>query len=255
MKISAVIIAFNEQKNIAEALESVAWADEIIVVDSESSDRTREIAEASGAKVFNRKWEGFARQKQFAADQAANDWIFSLDADERVLPALRKEILALKDGDPFYDGYKIPRLSIYMDRPIRHGDWYPDRQLRLFNRNKGRWKDVLIHESLEMDDGSKTDNLAGDILHYSVENASHHHRMIGERYAPLAARQMVDDGHRTSPLKIALAGPAAFVRSYFLKGGFLDGLPGFVIATFAAHHAFLKHILLWELLQTDRDKT
>ena len=247
MKISAVIITFNEEKNAALAIESVSWADEIIVVDSESSDRTREIAEAAGAKVMIRKWEGFASQKQFAIDQAENDWIFSLDADERVSAELREEILALKTKNTRTDGYKIPRLAIYMNRPIRHGGWYPDWQLRLFDRRKGRWKDVLIHESFQMDEEARTGRLASDILHYSIENAAHHHRMIGERYAPLAARQMLEDGRRTSPLRIAFAGPAAFVRTYFLKAGFLDGLPGFVIARFAAHHTFLKHLLLWEL--------
>ena len=247
MKISAVIITFNEENNVGDAIESVSWADEVIVVDSESSDRTREIAEAAGAKVITRKWEGFAPQKQFAAGRAENDWIFSLDADERVSSELREEILALKAEKTTSDGYKVPRLSIYMNQSIRHGGWYPDWQLRLFDRRKGRWKDVLIHESFKMDDGSLTGKLAGDIFHYSVEDAAHHHRMIGERYAPLAARQMFDDGHRTSRLKILLAGPAAFVRTYLLKAGFLDGLPGFVIAKFAAHHAFLKHVLLLQL--------
>ncbi|MGB7209860.1 MAG: glycosyltransferase family 2 protein [Pyrinomonadaceae bacterium] len=252
MNISAVIITFNEEKNIADAIESVAWADEIIVVDSESSDQTREIATASGAKVLTRKWEGFASQKQFAVDQAENDWVFSLDADERVSPQLREQILALKDSGFLADGYKTPRLSIYMGRPIRHGGWYPDRQLRLFNRKKGRWKDVLIHESFKMNDGAQTGSLAGDIMHYSVENAEYHHRMIGERYAPLAAKQMFDNGRRTSLLKIAIAGPSAFIRTYFLKAGFLDGLPGFVIAKFVAHHAFLKHIILWELQKAEK---
>lgn len=251
MNISAVIISFNEQKNIADAIQSVVWADEIIVVDSGSSDSTRAIAEASGAKVLTRKWEGFSSQKQFAVDQAENDWIISLDADERVSPELRDEILALKPNINAADGYKMPRLSIYMGRKIHHGGWYPNWQLRLFDRTKGRWNDMLIHESFKMADGSLTTKLRGDLLHYSVENAAHHHRMIGERYAPLAARQMFDEGRRTSLLKIALAGPSAFVRAYVLKAGFLDGLPGFVIAKFAAHHAFLKHTLLWELQNSD----
>ncbi len=247
MKISAVLITLNEEKNIAAAIESVAWADEIIVVDSDSSDSTREIAEASGAKVITREWQGFASQKQFAADQAENDWIISLDADERVSSELRAEILSLKSAADLADGYKIPRLSFYMDQAIRHGGWYPDWQLRFFNRKKGRWKDVLIHESFKLVSGSQTAKLAGNILHYSVENALHHHRMIGERYAPMAARQMFDNGHRTSPLKIFFAGPTTFIRTYFLKAGFLDGLPGLTIARFAAHHAFLKHLLLWEM--------
>ncbi len=244
VKISAVIIAFNEEENIAKAVESVSWADEIIVVDSESTDRTREIAEALGTRVIIRKWTGFSEQKQFAVDQAANDWIFSLDADEIVSPELKEEILSLNTSRA--DGFRIPRLSFYMGRAIRHSGWYPDRQLRLYDRTKGRWKKVHIHESVEMERGTRLSELKHDILHFSVKDASHHHRMIGERYAPLAAEQMFEKGKRTTPLKIAFAGPAAFCRAYFLKLGFLDGLPGFTIASFASHHAFLKHLLLWE---------
>lgn len=246
MKISACIIARNEEKNIRRAVESVKWADEIIVVDSESSDRTREIAENLGARVLVQKWLGFSRQKQFAVGQAENEWIFSLDADEEVSEKLRDEILRLKTAARTADGYKIPRLAIYMNRPIRHGGWYPDWQLRFFDRTKGKWKDVLIHESVEMSDDARIEKLTGDILHYSVENAAEHNRMIAERYAPLAAEQMFAAGKRTSVVKIVFAGWFAFVRAYFLKLGFLDGFAGFCIAYFAAHHAFLKNLLLWE---------
>jgi glycosyltransferase involved in cell wall biosynthesis len=254
VKISAVIIAFNEAHNIENAIESVAWADEIIVVDSESTDNTREISKAAGATVIARAWQGFSKQKQFAMDQAANDLIFSLDADERVSPKLRDEILALKTTDGLADGYRIPRLSIYMGKAIRHGGWYPDWQLRLFDRRKGKWLDVLVHESFQMQDGAKISRLTGEITHLGIEDAGAHHGMIGERYAPLAARQMFIDGRSTSPLKIVFAGPAAFVRGYLVKAGFLDGLPGFVIAKFAAHNAFLKHLLLWQLNKSDKTK-
>lgn len=244
MKISAVIISFNEEANIADAIESVAWADEVIVVDSESTDRTREVAESLGAKVVVRAWTGFSEQKQFAVDQAGNDWVLSLDADERVLTALEHEIQGLDLSEA--DGFRIPRLTYYMGCQIRHSGWYPDRQLRLFNRTRGRWKKVHIHESVEMEVGARIKDLKNDIIHFSVKDASHHHQMIGERYAPLAAEQMFAAGKRTTPLKIATAGPSAFIRAYFLKLGFLDGLPGFAIASFAAHHAFLKNLLLWE---------
>jgi glycosyltransferase involved in cell wall biosynthesis len=241
VKISVVLITFNEEKNIRQAIESAGWADEILIVDSESGDRTREIAESLGAKVVVRKWLGFAGQKQFAVDSAANDWIFSLDADERVSARLKEEILRLKNSSPSADGYKIPRLSFYMNRPIRHGGWYPDWQLRFFNRRKGVWKDVLIHESVEMSEGARVEKLKGDILHYSVENAAQHHRMIGERYASLAAQKMFEDGKRTSQSKIFFAGFIAFFQTYFL-----NGFAGFCIARFAAHHAFMKNLLLWE---------
>ena len=249
VKISAVIIAFNEEKNIADAITSVAWADEILVVDSESTDRTREISESLGAKVLVKKWQGFSKQKQFAVDNAAHDWIFSLDADERTSGELKSEILRLKNTleNGLADGYKISRLTFYMNRPIRHCGWYPDWQLRFFDRRKGKWKDVLIHESVQMNENARVEKLKTDILHYSVENVSQHHKMIGTRYAPLAARQMFERGKRTSALKIYTAGLITFSQTYILKGGFLDGLAGFTISRFAAHHAFLKHLLLWEL--------
>ena len=256
VKISAVIIAFNEESRIADAIASVKWADEILVVDSESTDRTRVIAEKLGAKVIVNKWPGFAAQKQLGTDTAQYDWIFSLDADERVSDKLRTEILDIRDGavGPDAEGYKIPRLTFYMGRAIRHSGWYPDRQLRFFDRRKGRWKNVRVHESLEMASDARTKRLKGEIEHFSIENSAHHHKILGERYAPLAARQMYDDGRRTSAFKVAISSPAAFIRAYILKLGFLDGFPGYCIAKFAAHHAFLKHTLLWEMQRSDTEK-
>jgi glycosyltransferase involved in cell wall biosynthesis len=255
MKISVTIITYNEAKNIKKAIESVSWADEILIMDSESTDETREIAEKSGAKVCVQKWLGFAKQKQLAMDKAEFDWIFSLDADEQVSEELKNEILALKRENEtvLADGYKIPRRTWYMNRWICGGGWYPDWQLRFFNRTKAKWKDVAIHESVQMAENAKIKTLKGDILHYSIPDAAYHHRLIGERYAPLAARQMFENGRKTSPYKIVAAGFSAFFQTYLLKGGFRDGLAGFCIARFAAHHAFLKHLLLWEL-QNSTDK-
>ena len=248
MKISATIITFNEAANIRDACESVSWADEIVVVDSGSTDDTRALAESCGARVFNREWPGFAAQKQFAVDQTTNEWIFSLDADERVSEELKATIAELRQAaeSELADGYRIPRRSFYQGRWIKGGGWYPDWQLRLFKKSRGRWELRPIHESVKLDSDARLEKLDRDILHYSVRDASHHHRMIGERYAPLAAQQMFESGRRTSALKIATAAPAAFVSSFVLKGGFRDGLAGVSIASFAAHHAFLKNILLWE---------
>ena len=252
MKVTAALITFNEERKIGDALRSVAWADEIVVVDSGSTDRTAEIADAAGAKVLQRDWTGFSDQKQFAADSASNDWVLSIDADERVGDPLRDEIKALLDAGPDRDGYTIPRLSFYMDRPIRHSGWYPDRQLRLFDRRKGRWNGRVIHESFELSD-SISGELENDLYHYSVDDAGHHHRMIGERYAPLAAQQMFEEGRKTSAINIVAAGPAAFLRHFLFRGGFLDGLPGYAIARFAAHHAFLKHLMLYEMYRKAAD--
>jgi len=253
MKITAAIITFNEAENIRSACESVAWADEVMVVDSESADATREIAAECGARVITRAWPGFALQKQFATDQASHEWVLSLDADERVSEELKTSVTELgnRNAEQLADGYLISRRSFYMGRWIRGGGWYPDRQLRLFRKDSGRWQGPHIHESVKMKDGARVETLPGDILHYPVPNASYHHRMIGERYAPLAARQMFEGGERTSALKIATAGPAAFIRSLILKAGFRDGLAGWSIASFAAHHAFLKHLLLWEIQEKE----
>ncbi|MEJ7623046.1 MAG: glycosyltransferase family 2 protein [Pyrinomonadaceae bacterium] len=249
MQISAVIIAGNEEAKIARAIRSVAWADEVLVIDSESADRTADISSELGARIIVRPWPGFSAQKQFGVNEASYDWIFSLDADEQVSPELRTEIEALRlNGDASgASGYRIPRLSVYMGREIRHSGWYPDWQLRLFDRRRGRWSESIIHESVTMDDGARLQKLNGNISHYSVDDAAQHHEMIISRYAPLAARQMFDRGARTSAAKVMFVGPIAFVSSYFLSLGFLDGFPGFCIAKFAAHHAFLKHLLLWEM--------
>lgn len=251
VQISAVIITLNEEKNIGDAIRSVLWADEVIVVDAESSDRTQEIAESLGAKVLINPWSGFSEQKQFAVDKAANNWILSLDADERVSPELRAEIDSISTQDRAADGYRIPRLSYYMGRAIKHGGWYPDLQLRLFDRSKGRWNGSVIHESVRMDDTARTERLRGEILHYSVENAAHHQRMIAERYAPLGARKLYEEGRRSSPLTAIVSSWFAFLRGYFLKLGFLDGFPGFCIAYFAAQNTFLKHVILMEMRAED----
>lgn len=252
MRISAVIIAGNEEDKIGDAVRSVSWADEVLVVDSESTDRTREIAASFGARVLTRPWPGFAAQKQFATDSATHDWIFSLDADETVSTELRDEIIGLRQMDELHlpRGFRIPRLSYYVGRPVRHSGWYPDWQLRLFDRRAGRWSADLIHESFRLRD-SRPAKLRNNILHFTVDSIDEHRRMIRERYAPLAARQIFERGGRTSKLQLVIAGPLAFVSTYVLKRGFLDGLTGLRIASFAAHHAALKHRLLWEM-QTDR---
>ncbi|MBA2340044.1 MAG: glycosyltransferase family 2 protein, partial [Pyrinomonadaceae bacterium] len=168
MKITATIITFNEAKNIRAACESVAWADEIVVVDSESSDETCEIARDCGARVIARAWPGFAAQKQFAADAATHDWIFSLDADERVSPQLLNSIESLRAKNlSSADGYRIARRTFYMNRWIRGGGWYPDHQLRLYDRRRGRWQGAHVHESVKIETNARIEKLQGDILHYS----------------------------------------------------------------------------------------
>src|SRR6266581_7138269 len=253
MKITAAIITFNEAENIQAACESAAWADEILVVDSESTDDTREIATRCGARVILNAWPGFSAQKQFATDAAAHDWIFSLDADERVSPELQSSIAALRSANDqsLADGYRVARRAFYLGRWIRGGGWYPDYQLRLFNRKRGSWGDRLIHESVRMNAGTRVETLSGGLLHYSMRDVAHHQRMIEERYAPLGARQMLRDGKRTTRLQTSVAGPLAFLRSFVLKGGWRDGSAGFTIAKLAARHASLKHSILYELQKSE----
>jgi (heptosyl)LPS beta-1,4-glucosyltransferase len=255
MKISATIITFNEAENIRDACASVAWADEIVVVDSESSDTTREIATECGARVIVNPWPGFAAQKQFAVEAAMHEWIFSLDADERVSAELQSSIEALREGDEarLTVGYRVARRAFYLGRWIRGGGWYPDYQLRLFKRTHGSWAPRLIHESVTMEPGARIETLKGDLLHYSMRDAAHHRQMIEERYAPLGARQMFSDGKRTSRAAMALAGPLTYLRSLVLKGGWRDGRAGLTIAKLAAHHASLKHALLYEIQNQHRD--
>lgn len=248
MKISTAIITLNEEKNIKKAIESVAWTDEIVVVDSGSKDRTVEIAESLGARVIHQDWLGFGMQKQFAVDRCQHDWILSIDADEYVTKELRSEIKAI-DGDSKKNrsvGYLIPRLTEYMGRPIKHSGWYPDHQLRFFERKHGHWKQMVIHEAVEMNPGSSVSRLSGHIGHKTVENFAEHQKMIKERYGPLGAEQMKIDGRTVSPVSIVLAGPLTFIRVYFLKLGILDRLPGFYIALMAGYSAYLKRKLRYE---------
>jgi glycosyltransferase involved in cell wall biosynthesis len=254
MRITATIITLNEAENIRAACESVAWADEILVVDSESTDTTRAIAAQCGARVIVNPWPGFSAQKQFAVDAASHDWIFSLDADERISTELQSSIAALRDRSNSInlDGYRVARRAFYMGRWIRGGGWYPDYQLRLFDRRRGHWGERLIHESVRMDEGARVGTIRGDLLHYSMRDTDHHRRMIEERYAPLGAQQMLREGKRTSVWRTAVAGPAAFLRSFVLKGGWRDGRAGLTIANFAWRHASLKYSILYELQNQHR---
>jgi glycosyltransferase involved in cell wall biosynthesis len=254
MKITATIITFNEAENIRAACESVAWADEILVVDSESTDSTRKIASECGARIVINPWPGFSAQKQLAVESATYDWIFSLDADERISGELQSSIAALRNQDEpaLLDGYRVARRAFYLGRWIRGGGWYPDYQLRLFRRSRGHWGERLIHESVSMDEGARVGTIPGDLLHYSMRDPRHHRQMIEDRYAPLGAQQMMRDGKRTSTLRAAVAGPAAFLRSFLLKGGWRDGRAGLTIASFAWRHAALKHSILSDLQKKDR---
>jgi glycosyltransferase involved in cell wall biosynthesis len=245
MKITATVITLNEEHNIAAALESLSWADEIIVVDSESTDDTVEIARRFTDRVLVQPWPGYSAQKNFAASQAANDWIFSVDADERVSEELTREIEQLKSGsNPQAVGFEMPRLTFYLGRWIKHSGWYPDYKLRLYDRNRARWRGEFVHETLEAD--GEVARFHGNILHYTVRDASEHHLRM-DRYTTLAAKQAFALAERASLSSILFSPLAVFLRSYVFKLGFLDGIQGLAIARFAAHYEFLKKLKLWEM--------
>lgn len=243
-KLSVTVITRDEAANLAAALDSVAWADEIVVVDSESTDATVDIARRYTTKVLVRPWPGYVAQKNRAAAEASHDWILSLDADERVSPALAAEIQALLKGEPAAPGYRVPRVTFHLGRWIRSTDWYPDYQLRLYDRRRARWTGKLVHESVQAD-GAVVD-LTSDLQHYAYRNLSHHLQTM-DRYTTLAARQMRDDGRTAGWFDLALHPPAAFFRNYVLRGGFRDGLPGLVISTLNATYVALKFAKLLEL--------
>jgi glycosyltransferase involved in cell wall biosynthesis len=243
-KLTVTVITRNEAANIAAALESVRWADEIIVVDAESTDETVAIARRYTDKVVVRPWPGYVAQKNFAATAASHDWILSLDADERVSPALAREIGALLEGQPTAAGYRIPRVTFHFGRWIRSTDWYPDFQLRLYDRRRGQWTGRHVHESVRVE-GPRA-RLRGEIQHYAYRDIAHHVQTI-DRYTTLAARQMFEDGRRASWVDILVTPRLTFFRNYVLRGGFRDGTAGLVISVMNAYYVGLKFAKLWEL--------
>jgi len=243
-RVTATIITLNESANIAAALESVRWADEVVVVDSQSTDDTVEIARQYTDKVIVRPWPGYVAQKNFAADQASHDWIISLDADERVTPELADEVRALLNADPPAAGYRIPRVTFHCGRWIRSTDWYPDYQLRLYDRRRARWTGRHVHESVRAD--GTVARLRGEIQHYAYRDIAHHLQTM-DRYTSLAARQMFEDGRRASWIDILVTPRLTFFRNYILRGGFRDGMAGLIVSAMNAYYVGLKFAKLWEL--------
>lgn len=236
-KLSVIIITKNEEANIRACLESVAWADEIVVVDSGSSDATVEICKEYGTKVSVHDWPGFGAQKNRALSYATNDWVFSIDADERVTTELRGEIeQAMREGHA--DGYFCPRLSQFCGKFIRHSGWYPDYVLRLFKRNCGRFSDSLVHETVVINGTAA--RLKNPLLHYSYLTQVDVIRKI-EHYSEAAARQMFQNGKQATALDAPIRGGWAFVRTFLLRRGFLDGVAGLRIARMNAATTYLKY--------------
>ena len=243
-QLSVTIITLNEADQIAAALDSVSWADEVVVVDSGSTDGTPDLARAKGARVSTRAWTGWIDQKNHAASLASHDWILSLDADERATPELASEIRALLQAEPARRGYRIPRVTFHLGRWIRTTDFYPDFQTRLYDRRAGGWQGGRVHESVRVDGGQG--QLRGELQHYSFRDLADQVARLNH-YSTLAARQMHEDGRRATVADLLVHPPAAFLRNYVLRRGFLDGAAGLVISAVNAYGVFLKFAKLREL--------
>ena len=241
IRISTVIITFNEQRNLARCLESVKdIADEIIIVDSFSTDSSIAIARSYGARVVEHHFMGYGEQKNFATRQAGNDWILSLDADEALSPELIKRIIEIKKA-PEQNVYEMSRITNYCGKWIKYCGWYPDRQTRLYNRKKGKWEEKKVHEFWRPDDEKDAIGLLkGDILHYSFNTINEHLHKI-EKYSELAAREMVENGKNATLMKIFFSPKWHFINEFIIQLGFLDGFYGYTICRLSVYATFLKY--------------
>jgi len=244
-RLSACIITYNEADRIEACLRSVSFCDEIVVVDSHSTDATREVASALGARVIERDWPGYRTQKQFAVDTALNDWVLCLDADERVTQELRREIEALREkGFDAFAGWSVPRITYYFGRFLRHGNAYPDRLTRLFDRRRGGWVGQEIHENTQV--SGRLGRLRGHLEHYSYRSLTDHQNRM-DRYADLMARSLHARGKRCGLGKVLINAQWRFLRGYFLRLGFLDGWRGLVFALVEANYVRRKYLRLYML--------
>ena len=246
--LSAVLITRNAAAVLESCLDSLAFADEIVVVDSASTDGTRELAQRKGARVVQKEWLGFGRQKQFAVEQAKNDWVLCLDADERVSPELARSIQAALAA-PSSPVYRMPRRNRFLGRWLSHGEGYPDWSPRLFNRMNARWSDDLVHEKVLF--AVTPGTLDGDLMHDSSDDlATYLERQ--NRYTTLAARQAHEQGRSAGLLHLVLSPMVRFLKFYVLRLGFLDGVPGLLHISIGCMNSYLKYAKLIELRETEQ---
>ncbi|PKK84916.1 MAG: hypothetical protein CVT49_01815 [candidate division Zixibacteria bacterium HGW-Zixibacteria-1] len=248
-KISAVIITKNEEANIERCLKSVDWVDEIIVVDTDSTDKTRRIATEAGARVFQVEWQGFGHAKGFGVEKASHDWILSIDADEEIGERLASEIKGVIASDRAENGFEIPRRTSFLGRWIKYSRWYPDYVLRLFKKNSGRFNDSLVHEKV-MIEGS-IGRLANPILHYSYPDIDTYFIKF-EKYTSLAAQELYNKGKRFHLAALIFKPIASFFRHYVTGLGFLDGVEGFLIAVLSAFGVVTRYVKLRSLEKASR---
>jgi glycosyltransferase involved in cell wall biosynthesis len=245
MSVSVCVICFNEESNLRRCLDSVSWADEIVVVDSMSDDNTVEIARSYGVQLYQREWSGYVDQKNHALSKANEEWVLSLDADEEVPEALRSEIQEAVVRPAAMNGYRIPRRSYYQGRWINHSGFYPDRQLRLFRKALGRWTGGRVHERMEVQ-GSVGD-LKNDLLHYPYQDSLSGLLRKTDAFTSLMAEDLYDRGKRYHLWKLIARPGMKFLEVYFLKLGFMDRVPGLIIATLSAFAMFVRYAKLREL--------
>ncbi len=243
-KISAIVRTWNEENNLEECLKSISWADEIVVVDSHSTDRTIEITRKYTDKVFIRDWPGHIAQSQFATDQASNTWVLSMDADERVTPELRGEIIALDLINTPHDAFEMPRRHFFMQRWINHSGWYPDRKIRLFRKDRCHWGGYNPHDVVRF--RGSMGRLKSDLIHYIYRDISHF-SSTKNSYSTYTACDHFKNGKKARLMDFTLRPMYAFFYRYFIRLGFLDGLAGLVICIEEAHGVFLKYIKLFEI--------
>jgi glycosyltransferase involved in cell wall biosynthesis len=243
--ISAIVVCFNEEENIARCLESLRWCDEIVVVDSFSTDRTVEICRKYTDNVIQRTWAGYREQKAFAHSQATQEWVFLVDADERVTDELRDEIQqAVKRDAGKYMGYAVPRLVFYLRRWWRRGGWYPDYTVRLFRRDRATWGGSDPHEKIIVD--GAVGRLRHPLEHFSYRDINDHMARIN-RFTSISSNELHKEGGKFRVSDALLRPPVRFLRSYIFKGGFREGFAGFYVAVTAAVYVFLKYAKLWEI--------
>lgn len=246
IKLSSVIITFNEERNIGRCLESLAGiADEIVVIDSGSTDGTESICRSFGVKFIHHSFDGYSEQKNFAVSQCSFEYILSLDADEALSTELKDSISALKDNWE-KDGYSFSRLTNYCGKWIHHCGWYPDRKLRLFRKEKGKWSESKLHEKFILNDPYNNGFLKGDLLHYSYYTIEDHLNQVN-KFTEIAAISDYSNGKRSSLILILLKPAIRFIRDYFFHLGLLDGYSGFVICRISSHASFIKYVKLYQL--------
>jgi len=247
IKISAVIITLNEERNIQRCISSLQHiADEIVVIDSYSHDRTKEICLANNIRFIEHQWQGYGNTKNFGNQQAVNDFILSIDADEALSDDLRNSILKIKETAQNDDVFQMNRLTNYCGKWIKHCGWYPDSKIRIWNRQLGEWDSADVHEKIDFKSNINKTLLNGDLQHYSYYSFLEHFQRIA-KYSTLSAEKAFKKGKRSSVLKILLSPCIRFIRNYFLKLGILDGFHGFAISRIEAYGVFVKYLTLYKL--------